>query len=125
LLRLRAKESKEKIGIKIFNDTHAQYPPLQKRWRTKVIEANQTATKIEHKTTTMESPTAEAGPSTFIADRLLLESGQFAPHQNASDDAPTPIEEDKTDGDDLLGEDLVDYGTSLEYPGMDVNVIMF
>jgi hypothetical protein len=27
--------------------------------------------------------------------------------------------------DNLLGEDLVDYGATLEHPGMDVNVIMF
>jgi hypothetical protein len=35
------------------------------------------------------------------------------------------MEEDSTMEDDLLGEDLVDYGASLEYPGMDVNVIMY
>jgi hypothetical protein len=43
LQRLRAKESKEKEAEKIFNDTHLQYPPPQKRWRPKAIEANQTA----------------------------------------------------------------------------------
>jgi hypothetical protein len=35
------------------------------------------------------------------------------------------MEEDNTEEDDLLGEDLVDYGASLEHRGMDVNVIMF
>jgi hypothetical protein len=47
------------------------------------------------------------------------------PHQNASDDTRTPMEEDNTEEDGLLGEDLVDYGASLEHLGMDVNVIMF
>jgi hypothetical protein len=54
------------------------------------------------------------------ADRPPSESGPSAPHQDASDDVPTPMEED-----DLLGEDLVDYETSPERPGMDVNVITF
>jgi hypothetical protein len=54
------------------------------------------------------------------ADRPTPESGPSAPHQDASDDVPTPMEED-----DLLGEDLVDYKASPERPGMDVNVITF
>jgi hypothetical protein len=37
LQRLRAKEIKEKEAEKIFNDTHPQYPPLQKRWRPKAV----------------------------------------------------------------------------------------
>jgi hypothetical protein len=36
LQRLRAKESQEKEAEKIFNDTHPQYPPPQKKWRPKV-----------------------------------------------------------------------------------------
>jgi hypothetical protein len=52
------------------------------------------------------------------ADHLTPESGPSAPHQDASDDVPTTMEED-----DLLGEDLVDYEASLECPGMDVNII--
>jgi hypothetical protein len=32
LQRLRAKESQEKEAEKIFNDTHPQYPPPQKKW---------------------------------------------------------------------------------------------
>jgi hypothetical protein len=39
---------------------------------------------------------------------------------SAPDDAPTPMEED-----DLLEEDLVDYGAMPEHPGMDINGIMF
>jgi hypothetical protein len=52
LQRLRAKESKEKEVEKIFNDTHPQYPPPQKRWRPKAVEINQTATKTENETAT-------------------------------------------------------------------------
>jgi hypothetical protein len=40
--------------------------------------------------------------------------------QNTSDDVPTHIEED-----DLLGEDLVDYGATPKHSGMDINVLMF
>jgi hypothetical protein len=35
------------------------------------------------------------------------------------------MEEDNTEEDDLLGEDLVDYGAPPEHSGMDVNVITF
>jgi hypothetical protein len=35
------------------------------------------------------------------------------------------MDEDNAEEDDLLGEDLVDYGATPEHPGMDVNVIMF
>jgi hypothetical protein len=51
LQRLRAKENQEKEAGKIFNDTHPQYPPPQKRWRPKSVEEKQTATKAENKTT--------------------------------------------------------------------------
>jgi hypothetical protein len=46
-----------------------------------------------------DSPTKKAGPSALGADRPTPESGPSAPHQDASDDVPTPMEED-----DLLGE---------------------
>jgi hypothetical protein len=49
---LKSKGEQGKRSIKIFNNTHPQYPPPQKRWRPKVVEANQTATKTENKTTT-------------------------------------------------------------------------
>jgi hypothetical protein len=45
-----------------------------------------------------------------VADRPTLESGPSALHQNTSNDAPIPMEED-----DLLGEDLVNYEAMLEY----------
>jgi hypothetical protein len=54
------------------------------------------------------------------ADRPTPESGPPAPHQDASDNVSTPMEED-----DLLREDLVDYEASPEHPDMDVNVITF
>jgi hypothetical protein len=47
LQRLRAKENQEKEAEKIFNDTHPQYPPPQKRWRPKAVEENQTATETK------------------------------------------------------------------------------
>jgi hypothetical protein len=127
LQRLRAKESHEKEAEKIFNDTHPQYPPPQKKWRPKTIEEKQTTTKIENETTLVQHPAGmadslanKAGQSTPGVDRPTPESELSAPHQDASDDVPTPMEED-----DLLGEDLVDYKASPERPGMDVNIITF
>jgi hypothetical protein len=73
----------------------------------------------------MDSPAAEAGPFASIADRPTLESVSSAPRQKASDDTPTPMEEYNTEEDNLLGEDLVNYGALPEHPGMDVNVITF
>jgi hypothetical protein len=40
LQHLRGKESKEKEVEKVFNDTHSQYPPPQKRWIPKAVEVN-------------------------------------------------------------------------------------
>jgi hypothetical protein len=108
----QSKRESDKGGEKIFNDTHPQYPPPQKRWRPKAVEKNQTATKTENKTTTMQlsasmvdSPTIKAGLSTQDADRPTPEAGPSALHQDTSNDVPTPMEEDN-----LQGEDLVDYG---------------
>ena len=127
LQRLRAKESQEKETKKIFNDTHQQYPPPQKKWIPKAVEEKQTATKIENETTLVQHPTCmtdslanKAGQSAPGADHPPPESGPSAPHQEASNDTPTSMEEDG-----LLGEDLVDYEASLERPGMDVNVMTF
>jgi hypothetical protein len=127
LQRLRAKESQEKESEKIFNDTHPQYPPPQKKWRPKAVEEKQTATKIENKTTLVQHPAgttdslaSKVGQSAPGADRPPSKSGPSAPHQEASNDIPTSMEED-----DPLGEDLVDYEASPERPGMDVNVITF
>jgi hypothetical protein len=127
LQRLRAKENQEKEADKIFNDTHPQYLPPQKKWRPKAVEEKQTTTKIENKTALVQHPAGmieslakKAGPTTEGADRPTPESGPSAPHQDTSNDVPTSMEED-----DLLGEDLVDYEASPERPGMDVNVITF
>jgi hypothetical protein len=110
-----SKGEQGKRSKKVFNDTHPQYPPPQKRWKPKVVEANQTVTKTGDKTTdaqlsigTIDSPVAKSRPSTPIADHPTLEFGLSAPGQNASNDAPTPMEEYNTEDDDLLGEDLVD-----------------
>jgi hypothetical protein len=114
LQRLRAKESQEKEAEKIFNNTHLQYPPPQKKWRPKAVEGKQTTTKIKNKTTLVQhpadmadSPVEKAEPSTHGVNRPTPESGPSAPHQDASDDVPTQMEED-----DLLGEDMVDYEAS-------------
>jgi hypothetical protein len=75
---------------------------------------------VQHPADMADSPAKKDGPSTQGVDRSTPESGPSAPHQDAFDDIPTPMEED-----DLLGEDLVDYEASPERPGMDVNVITF
>jgi hypothetical protein len=124
---LESKIEQGKRSRKIFNDTHPQYPPPQKRWRPKAIEVNQTATKIGNETSTlqlsagmMDSPTIKAGPSVDDMDRPTPEYEPSTLCQDSPNDAPTPMEEN-----DLLGEHLVDYGATPEHPGMDVNVIMF
>jgi hypothetical protein len=85
LQRLRAKENQEKEAEKIFNDTHPQYPPPQKKWRSKAIEEKQSATKIENNTTLVQHPTGMAdnpakkdGPSTQGADRPTPKVGPSA-----------------------------------------------
>jgi hypothetical protein len=127
LQRLRVKENQEKEAGKIFNDTHPQYPPLQKRWRPKAIEEKQTAAKTENKTTIVQlsvgmadSPAIKAGSSEQGTDRLTPKYRPSTLHQNTSNIVPTPMEED-----DLLGEDLVNYEASPECPGMDINIITF
>jgi hypothetical protein len=87
LQRLRAKENQEKEAEKIFNDTHSQYPPPQKKWRPKAVEEKQTATKIENKTTLVQHPAGmtdslanKAGQSAPGVDRPTPEFRPFAPH---------------------------------------------
>jgi hypothetical protein len=117
LQRLRAKENQEKETEKIFNDTHPQYPPPQKRWRPKVVEKNQTATKVENKTTTVQlsagmidSPAIKAGSSAQDADHPTPKDEPSALHQYTSNDVLTSMEED-----DLQEEDLVDYEATPEH----------
>jgi hypothetical protein len=83
LQRLRAKDNQETEAEKIFNDTHTQYPPPQKRWRPKAIEKNQTATKTENKTTTMQlfarmadSSAIKTGPTVQGADGTTPEHSE-------------------------------------------------
>jgi hypothetical protein len=57
LQRLRAKENQEKEAEKIFNDTHPQYPPPQKKWRPKAVGEKKTTTKMENKTIIVQHPT--------------------------------------------------------------------
>jgi hypothetical protein len=68
----------------------------------------------------MDSLAIKDEPSMDVAHGPSLESGPSALRYNTSDDVPIPMEEE-----DLLGEDLVDYGATPEHSGMDVNVIMF
>jgi hypothetical protein len=63
LQRLRAKESQEKEAEKIFNDTHPQYSPPQKKWRPKAVEEKQTATLVQHPAGMADSSTSKAGQS--------------------------------------------------------------
>jgi hypothetical protein len=74
LQRLRAKENQEKEAEKIFNDTHPQYPPPQKKWRPKAIEENPSATKIENKTTLVQHP---AG----MTDNPAKKDGPYTQHK--------------------------------------------
>jgi hypothetical protein len=64
-----------------------------------------------------DSSVNKVGPSADDTDRSTPESGPSALRQDTSDDAPTHMEED-----DLLREDLVDYGATIEHSCMDVNV---
>jgi hypothetical protein len=96
---------------------HPQYPPPQKRWRPKAVEKNQTATKIENKTTTVQlsagmvdSPAIKTGSSAQDTDHPTPDAEPSALHQDTSNDVPTLMEED-----DLQGEDLVDYGAMPEH----------
>jgi hypothetical protein len=120
---LESKGEQGKRSGKIFNDTHLQYPPPQKRWRPKAIKLNQRATKIatsQLSAGTTDSPAIKVGPPADDTDRPTLEFGLSALRPDTSDDAPTHMEED-----DLLREDLVDYGAAPEHSGMNVNIIMF
>jgi hypothetical protein len=117
LQRLRAKENQEKEAEKIFNGTHPQYPPPQKRWRPKAVEENQTVIKTENKTTTVQlfagiadSPAIKTGPTVQGADRPTPEADSSAIHHDTCNDVPTPMEED-----DLQEEDLVDYKATPEH----------
>jgi hypothetical protein len=113
----QSKGESGKGGGKIFNDTHPQYPPPQKRWRPKAVEKNQMDTKTENKTTIVQlstsmvdCPAIKARSSAQDVDRPTPEVGPSALHQDTSNDVPTPMEED-----DLQGEDLVDYGATPEH----------
>jgi hypothetical protein len=72
-----------------------------------------------------EDKTAVGQLSAGMTDRPTPESKLSAPHQEAFDDTPAPMDEDNIEEDDLLGENLVDYGASSEHTGMDVNIITF
>jgi hypothetical protein len=94
------KGEQRKETEEIFNDTHPQYPTPQKRWRPKVAEATQAATKTEGETTatqltadTTDRSAPVAGRSEHRADRPTPGSRPSAPYQETSDDAPMPMDE--------------------------------
>jgi hypothetical protein len=101
-VKITAPKSKRELGKgggKIFNDTHPQYPPPQKRWRPKAVEINQTATKTENETATpqlsagtTDSPAIKAGPSADDMDCPILEFGPSALRQDTSNDVTTLME---------------------------------
>jgi hypothetical protein len=57
----------------------------------------------------IDSPAIKPGSSAQDADRPTPKAEPSALHQDTSNDVPTPMEEN-----DLQGEDLVDYGATLE-----------
>jgi hypothetical protein len=69
---------------------------------------------------TTDSPAPAARPSKPGADHSTTEFGSSTPHQEASNDMLGPMDDDNTEEDDSLEDDLVDYGASPEHPGMDV-----
>jgi hypothetical protein len=84
LQRLRAKESQEKEAEKIFNDTHPQYSPPQKKWRPKTVEEKQTATLVQHPAGMADSSTSKAEQSASGTDRPAPTRGPSVLHQEAS-----------------------------------------
>lgn len=94
-----------------------------KEVETKGRQSSPSDRKNRKQRNTYIAPTA--GPSEPSTDRPAPVSKPSVPHQYASKDAPTPMDEDSIKDDDLLGGDLVDYGASPEHPCTDVNVITF
>jgi hypothetical protein len=91
-----------------------QRPPKQLK-RHKTRKRNNSCAPIA----TVDSLALAAEPFEPGTDHLTPK----APQKEATNDAPTPTDEENVDEDELLGEDLVDYETSPEHSGMDVNVI--
>jgi hypothetical protein len=100
---LKSKRKQGKGGRKIFNDTHQQYPAAIKEVETKGCRSNSRGQKIKDKKAAMQvpigtsdSPAREARPSEPAVDCPTLESGSSAPYQEASNNAPTPMDERTT-----------------------------
>jgi hypothetical protein len=91
------KESKEKEVEKMFNGTHLQYPPPQKRWRAKTVVATQAVMKTEDETIATKL-------SAEKADRPTPKFGPSSPRKETSDNTPTPMDEGNIEEDDILGE---------------------
>jgi hypothetical protein len=100
---LKSKRKKGKGTEKIFNDTDPQHLPQKKRWKPKTAEATQAATKIKDKKAVVHVPTGttdSAAPGAKLsepgADRSAPppKARRSAPHQEASNNASTPMDED-------------------------------
>jgi hypothetical protein len=81
--------------------------------------------KVQLSAGTTDRPVLVVGRSEPSVDYPTAKFAPSMPHQETSDNAPALMDEDSIEEDDLLGEDLVDYGASLEHTCMDVNVITF
>jgi hypothetical protein len=113
------KRGEKYLMIQIHSTHH------HKKVEAKGHRSNSCGHKNRKQSSSYAVPYTYHGPSEPSADRSTPESGLSTPHQEASNDMPTPIDEYNIKEDDLLREDLVDYGASPEHPGMDVNVFTF
>jgi hypothetical protein len=73
----------------------------------------------------MDSPGLEARPSRCTVDCTARGPRPSSPHQEAIEESLVPMDQSGDDDDNLLGEDIVDYGASPQQAGMDVNIITF
>jgi hypothetical protein len=110
------KQELEEHKEQLIKDAHAKFLANFK------VDRNH---KVQLSVGTTDHPALVVGPSEPSADYPTPKFGPSMPHQETSDDAPASMDEDNIEEDDLLGEDLVNYGASLEHTCMDVNVIAF
>ena len=132
LQRLRAKEKKAQEAERIFNETHPMQPPRQ--WvptAVKILE--QTAKGLT--VPTPDCPAHVTGLS-GAPDCPVAPDGLFGKEQKEevllfgdSEAVPMATEESAAangaTSEEALEEEMVDYETSPEHTGMDINVIIF
>lgn len=86
---------------------------------TKVNTKEQAVMKNQDTTTCVEVTVGRIQGGQPTVDVWIIRA-----HQEAPMDAPVVMDQDN-DGDDLLEEEKVDYGTTPEHQGMEVNIITF